>query len=156
MAEENSMPYVLDVLEARRTLAAHRIVVLAAQARKVRDSLLEEVPDAGLGESEPALGAHNPAGSLVLNEVLAGKPEFVALRRAIDELPRDMRELLWAVIRIGRGDAAILDWDEVLATGSVLSDDHIADDMVSEPDLEDCLHKGLYELGAARAAGNAG
>jgi len=47
-------------------------------------------------------GEHNPAGSLVLNGVLAGKPEFVALRQATAELLRDIR---------GRGDAAILDWD---------------------------------------------
>lgn len=67
----------------------------------------------------------------------------------------DIRELLWAVIQVGRGDAAIVDWDKVLATGSALSDDDIADNMVSEPDLENCLHKGLYELGVARAAGDA-
>ncbi len=156
MVEENSVFYVIDVLEARRMLEAHRIVVLAAEARKVRDSLLEEVPDGSLGDPEPARGENNPTDRLVLDDVLAGKPEFVALRRAIVGLPRDMREKLWAVIQIGRGDAAILDWHEVLATGSALSDNDIADKMISEPELEKCLHQGLYELGVAGAASNAG
>lgn len=148
MAGENPVLYELDVLEARR------IADLAADARQVRDALLEEVPDAKLGEPKPARGEHNPASSLVLNGVLAGKPEFVALRQAIVELPSDVREKLWAVMQIGRGNAAIVDWDSVLATGSALSDDDIADRMVSEPDLESCLHKGLYQLGVARPRGN--
>jgi hypothetical protein len=156
MVEENSVLYVLDVLEARRMLETHRIVVLAAEARKVRDSVQEEVPDPNPCEPEPVPGQHNPAGSLALTDDLAGKPEFVALRRAIAGLPRDMREKLWAVMQIGRGDAAIVDWDKVLATGSALGDDDIADYMISEPNLENCLHKGLYELGVAGAAGNVG
>jgi Protein of unknown function (DUF3775) len=147
MVEERSLLYVLDVREARRTLDTHRIVVLAAEARKVRDSILEALADA-------APGQHKAASSPVLSDGLAAKPEFVALRRAIAELPRDMREKLWAVMQIGRGDAAIVDWDKVLATGSELGDDDIADHMISEPDLENCLHKGLYELGVAGAAGN--
>ena len=96
MAEEIAMLHELDALEVRR------IADLAADARNVRDSLLEEAPDASLGEPKPARGEHNPASSLVFNGVLAGKPEFVALRQAIAELLRDIR---------GRGDAAILDWD---------------------------------------------
>ena len=156
MVKENYMLYRLDVLEARRMLAAHCIVLLAAEARKARDSLLEEVEDAALAEPGPVHAEHNPTSSLVLNEVLAGKPEFLALRRAIAELPRDVREKLWAVMQVGRGDAPILLWDEVLARGSALPDDDIADDMVSEPDLENCLRKGLYELGVAGAAGNVG
>jgi hypothetical protein len=154
MVEENSALYVLDAHEARRTLETYRIVVLAAQARKARGSLLEEVRDAAPGEPKPAPGQHNPAASLALSGGFTAKPEFVALRRAIVELPRDMREKLWAVMQIGRGNAAIADWDEVLATGSALGDDDIADHMISEPDLEDCLHKGLYALGVAGVPGN--
>ncbi len=148
MAEGTSALHALDVLETRR------IANLAAAARKVRDSLLEVVSDASLREPKPVRGEHNPAGGLVLNDVLAKQPEFVALGRAITELPRDMREKRWAVSQIGPADAAILEWDAALATGSVPSDDKIADKMVSEPDLESCLDRGLYELGAARPAGN--
>jgi hypothetical protein len=121
MVEGNSVLYVLDVLEARRMLGTRRVAVLAGEARKVRDSMLEELPAASLGQLERAPGAHNSAASFTLNDVLARKPEFIALRRAIVELPRDMRELLWAVMQIGRGDAAIVAWDKVLATGSTLT-----------------------------------
>ena len=92
-------------------------------------------------------GEHNPAGSLVLNGVLAGKPEFVALRQATAELLRDIR---------GRGDAAILDWDTALATESAMSDKNLVDDTISDPDLRSYLHKGLYELGVAAPANNVG
>jgi hypothetical protein len=91
----------LDVLEARQ------IADLAADARKVRDRLLEKVPDEELGEPVPARGEHNPAGTLALNGVLAAEPEFVALREAIAALPRDIREKLWVVAQVGRGDVAI-------------------------------------------------
>ena len=50
--------------------------------------------------------------------------------------------------QVGRGDVAILGWDEALATASVLSDDDIVAGMVAEPDLREHLRKGLYELGA--------
>ncbi len=137
------MLHELDVLEARQ------IADLAADARKVRDRLLEKVRDEELGEPGPARGEHNPAGALAMNGVLAMQPEFVALRDAIAALPRNIREKLWAVARVGRGDVAILGWDEVLAESVALSDSDLVSSMVAEPDLHGHLRKGLYELGAA-------
>ena len=137
------MLHELDVLEARQ------IADLASEARKVRDRLLEKVRDVELGEPVPARGEHNLAAALALNGVLATKPEFVALREAITALPRDIREKLWVMAQIGRGDNAIRGWDEALARASVLSDDDIAAGMVAEPDLHAHLRKGLYELGVA-------
>lgn len=137
------MLHELDVLEARQ------IADLAADARKVRDRLLEKVPDAELGEPGPARGEHNPAGTLALNGVLAMQPEFVALREAITALPRDIREKLWVVAQVGRAEVAILGWDEALAQALALSDGDLVSSMVAEPDLHDHLRKGLYELGAA-------
>ena len=137
------MLHELDVLEARR------IADLALDGRKVRDRLLEKVPDAQLGEPESARGEHNPSGNIALNGILAGEPEYVALREAIAALPRDIREKLWVVAQVGRGDVAILGWDEALAGASALTDDDIVAGMVAEPDLHEYLRKGLYELGAA-------
>ncbi len=137
------MLHELDVLEARQ------IADLAAEARRVRDRLLEKVPDEELGEPVPARGEHNPASTLALNGVLATEAEFVTLREAISALPRDIREILWVVAQVGRGDVAVLGWNEALAGASALSDDDIVAGMVAEPDLHEHLHKGLYELGAA-------
>ncbi len=142
------MLHELDVLEARR------IADLAGDARKVRDRLLEKVPDADLGEPAPARGEHNPSGTVALNGVLAGEPEFVALHEAINLLPRDMREKLWVVTQIGRGDVAILDWDSATAAASTLTDVDIVANMLGEPDLHDYLRKGLYALGAVTLPGN--
>jgi hypothetical protein len=150
MAEQRHLLHELEVLEARH------IADLASDARKVRDLLLEKVPDAALGEPKPARGEHNPAGRLVLDAVLASQPVFVALRQAIIELPRDLREKLWVVLEIGRGDAAVLDWDVAIATAQALTDDDIADNLWTETDLHNCLHKGLYELRAAALPGDAG
>jgi hypothetical protein len=138
------MLHELDVLEARR------IADLALDGRKVRDRLLEKVPDAQLGEPEPARGEHNLSGNIALNGVLAAEPEYVALREAIAALPRDIREKLWVVAQIGRGEDTILGWGEALARASALADDDIVADMIAEPDLHEYLRKGLYELGAAR------
>jgi hypothetical protein len=71
------MLHELDVLEARH------IADLALDARKVRDRLLEKVPEGNLGESVPARGEHNPNSSVMLDGVLETEPAFVALRQAI-------------------------------------------------------------------------
>lgn len=141
------MLHELEALEARH------IADLALDARKVRDRLLEKVPDAQLGEPVPARGEHNLSGSIALNGFLAAEPEFVALREAVTALPRDIREKLWVVVQVGRGDVAILGWDEALAGASALTDDDIVATMVGEPDLHEYLRKGLYELGAAELPG---
>ena len=112
--------------------------------------MLEKLPDAQLGEPEPARGEHNPSGNIVLNGVLAAEPKYVALREAVAALPRDIREKLWVVAQVGRGDVAILGWDEALAGASALTDDDIVAGMIAAPDLHEYLRKGLYELGAAR------
>ncbi len=141
------MLHELEALEARH------IAELALDARKVRDRLLEKVPDTELGEPKPARGEHNPSGGVVLTDVLAATAEFVALRQAIAALPRDMREKLWVVARIGRGELAILDWDGALDGASALTDEDLVANLLGEPDLHDCLGKGLYELGAAMPPG---
>ncbi len=144
---------MLHELEA---LEAGHIADLALDARKVRDRLLEKVADADLGEPPPARGEHNPSGSVVLNGVLAAEPEFVALREAIAALTRDIREKLWVATQIGRGDLAILDWDEAIGAASALTDDDIVANLLEEPDLHNYLRKGLYALGAATLPGDAG
>src|SRR5208282_4623892 len=96
--EGRQMLHELEVLEAQH------IADLALDARNVRDRLLEKVPDTDLGEPIAARGEHNPGGGVLLTGVLASEPEFVALRQAIAALPRDIREKLWVVAQIGRGD----------------------------------------------------
>ena len=46
--------------------------------------------------------------------------------------PGDIRERLWVVAQVGRGDIAILGWDEALAAPSALSDDDIVAGMIAE------------------------
>ena len=150
MIERHRLMYELAVLEVRR------VADLASDARNLRDLRLEKGADAAPGEPNSARGEHNSASRLVLDGVLASKPEFVALRRAITELPPHIREKLWVVLQIGRSDAAVLDWAVAIATAQALTDDEIADNLWSETDLLNCLHKGLYELRATAIPGNAG
>ena len=137
------MLHELDVLEVRS------IAGLASDARKVRDRVLEKIAEADLGEPVPARGQHDPGAGVELNGVLAKEPEFIALREAIVALPRDIREEAWVITRVGRGDLAILDWDDGMEAASRLADEDILADLLGEPDLHDLLHKGLYMLGAA-------
>jgi hypothetical protein len=142
------MLHELDVLEARH------IADLALDARKVRDRLLEKVPEVDLGEPVAARGEHNPNSSVMLNGVLDTEPAFVALQQAISALPREIREKLWVVARTGRGDVTVRDWEETISSASMLTNDDIAADLLGDPDLHDHLRKGLYELGATSLPGD--
>jgi hypothetical protein len=102
-----------------------------------------------LASRYPARGQHNLGRGVELNGVLAREPEFIALREAIVALPRDIREEAWVITQVGRGDLAILDWDDGMEAASRLTDEGILADLLGEPDLHDLLHKGLYALGAA-------
>jgi hypothetical protein len=142
------MLHELEVLEARR------IADLAEDVRKISDRLLEKVPDADLGELEPARGPHSPASTIALDGVLAGEPEFVALREAVASLPRDIRDKLWILTQIGRGDVAVQEWAQAKDTASLLSGDDVLANLLGEPDLHDYLRKGLYMLGAVTLPGD--
>jgi len=145
---DSRMLYELEVLETRR------IADLALDARKVRDQLLEKVPEADLGEPVPARGEHNLTGSIGLIEVLGSQPAVLALQQAIMALPRDIREKVWALACAGRGDVGIDDWEETVASAVLRTDDDITADLVGEPDLHEHLRKGLYMLGATSVPGD--
>ncbi|HEX2942788.1 MAG TPA: DUF3775 domain-containing protein [Rhodopila sp.] len=136
------MLYELEVLEIRH------IADLAQDARKLRDRLLEKVPEADLAEPGPARGEHNPPGDLTLTGVLDTQPEMLALRQALAALPRAVRMIVWAVARTGRGEADSRSREALLAAALPLSDDDIVADLMEQPDLHEHLRKGLYILGA--------
>lgn len=144
------MLHELEMVEARN------VASLALDARKVRDRLLEKIPDADLGEPAPARGEHNLAEGIALEDALANEPEYVALRETIAALPREIRRKLLAVTRIVRGDAAILDWTDVLGEISLLPDDDVVAALLAEPDLHNLLSKGLYALGAVAPSSDVG
>jgi phosphate transport system protein len=137
--EEADMLHEIQILEARR------IAELAAAARDARDRAFAPVPEAELGEPQPARGQHHPAGALGFIEGAAHR----ALREAIEGLPDDIRRKLWAVMRTGSGDYAKADWPEATTAALNLPEENIIADLVQEVDLHDRLMKGLYEIGAA-------
>ena len=139
------MLHEIEILEARR------IAELAAAARDARDQALAPVPEAALGEPQPARGQHHPAGALGFGAVPSDMPPYRALRQAIEGLPSDIRRKLWAAMRIGCGDYARGDWDQALAAADKISDESIIAELAEEVDLHDRLMKGLYEIGAAEA-----
>jgi hypothetical protein len=93
---EAPMLHEIEILEARR------IADLAAAARDARSRILTPVPEAELGEPQPARGEHHPVGALAFAEVTT----YRALRKAVDGLPADIRRKLRAVMRVGSGDYA--------------------------------------------------
>lgn len=137
------MLYELEVLETRR------IAELAAAARAARDNALTAIREAELGEPRPARGEHHPAGTLSFGALPDDDSTRTALREAIEGLLPDIRRKIWAVMRIGGGDYARGNWDEVLALADTTSDDNIIGELIGEVDLHDKLMKGLYEIGAA-------
>jgi len=144
------MLYELEVLEAGR------IADLAGELRRVRDRMLEKVKESQLGEPPPARGEHNPVSALDLEPLLTRKPEFAALRDALDGLPRDIRHKLWAVAQTGGARAANANFDGLLAQAAAMGDAAVTESLLGELDLQLCLRKGLYQLGITRLPGDAG
>jgi hypothetical protein len=137
------MLHEIEILEARR------IAELAAAARDARDKALAPVPEAELGEPQPARGQHHPGGELSFDALPKDALARRALRQAVEDLPSDIRRKIWAAMRVGRGDYAKGDWDEAMKAAGNLSDETVVNDLVEEVDLHDKLMKGLYEIGAA-------
>ncbi len=135
------MLHELDALEARR------IADLANDARRARDRFLEKVRQSAFGEPKPARGEHDPIRDISLDDVLAHKPEVVALREAITALPREIRQSIWAVMEVGRGGSAAQDWELAMERAVSLDDADAVAALLDEPDLHICLGKGLYLLG---------
>ena len=112
--ERRRLLHELEVLEARR------IADLASDARKVRDRLLEKVPDAALGEpkTRPRRTQSRPV-AVVLDSVLASRP---GIRRAAPgdrrAAARHAREALGRACRSAAAMLAVLDWDAAMAAAS--------------------------------------
>ena len=140
------MLHELEALETRR------IADLAACLREVRGRLLQTVRDDALGELVPQRGAHDPALDVVPSEVLAGKPEFIALREAVVGLPPEVRQAAWAVMEIGRGRISAGEWDQAIAEAAPLGDGDVVAALLDEPQLDVYLAKGLHLLGVAPQA----
>ena len=137
------MLHELDALEARR------IADLANDAGRARDRFLEKVRQSAFGEPKPARGEHDPTRDISLDDVLANKPEVVALRQAITALPREIRQSIWAVMEIGRGDFAAQDWERSMRHAVLLADADAVAALLDEPDLHIRLGRGFYLLGMA-------
>ncbi|HVY14116.1 MAG TPA: DUF3775 domain-containing protein [Rhodopila sp.] len=142
------MLYEIEVLEIRD------IADLALSARKCQNRLLERAPDIELGEPSPARGEHNPNASLALTDIPGTRQEFVELQQAIERLPPEILQKVWAVARVGRGDITIREWNDTLASAALLKDDDIVMDLMADPDLHEHLRKGLYALGATHVPGD--
>lgn len=146
--EGDPLLHEIEVLEARR------IADLALDLEQVRNGLLEEIREADLFQPRAARGPQDAAGNLALEDVLAAKPEFIALRAALAGLPRGILEKLAALVRIGRGDAGITGWEDTLEAAAVPKTDEIIATLLEEPNLHGYLRKGLYELGAGQVVGD--
>ena len=142
------MLYELEVLEARH------IADLAQDACSARDRVLKRIRATNVQEPRAARGAHTAGARAVFDAAMAALPEQVALRHAIASLPRDIQEKLWATALVGRGEGAISGWNESLRSAGQLSDEALAADLVDDPNLHDCLRKGLYVLGDATIPGD--
>ena len=130
-------------------LEAKAIADLAADVRGVRDRLLQKVRESELGEPKPARGEHNPASALALDDLIAREPAFFRLRDAIAALPREIREKLWILMEIGRGNRTLQDWAPARDSVAAVADSEILADLMGEPDLHVCLRKALYQVSQA-------
>lgn len=134
------MLHEIEALEARR------IAELAAEARRRRDRLFEKIPADSLGEPAPARGPHDPAHDIPLHDLMAGKPEMVALRDAVAALPPEILRAVWVLMEVGHGRFAAREWERAIAEAALLRDAEMVTSLMDEPELHVCLEKGLYML----------
>ena len=125
---------------------AKQIAALAKAVRKARDALLNNVPDADLGEPPSARGEHNPTAAFALDPLPPDDPSFKALQQAIVALTPDARSELFVLMRMGQGDLGINDWERGLSEAVLLGDETVTATIVEDVDLHDHLTKGLYEV----------
>jgi len=125
---------------------ARRIATLANAARQARDAFLGNVPVEDLGEPQPARGEHNPTAGLGFAPLPPDAPPLRNLQEAIGALTPAARAELFTLVRIGQAELAAGDWDHVLADTLSLGDDAIATALAGDPDLQEHIVKGLYEI----------
>jgi hypothetical protein len=123
-----------------------QIATLAKAVRKVRDALLNNVPDEDLGEPPSTRGEHNPTAAFALDPLPADDPSLRALRQAVSALPPAARSELFVLMRMGQGDLAINNWERGLSEAERLGEETVTATIMEDIDLHDHLTKGLYEV----------
>lgn len=134
-----------SMLERIALAQVRHIAELARAARDARDRMLSAVGEAELGEPKVARGWHDPAARLGFDPLPEDHPTRVALRDAIDALPRDAQDEIRALVLIGRGDFGAKEWQRAVAEASAASDAPV-DFLTGHANLHEYLEKGLYEI----------
>ncbi len=137
------------MLNAREVGEIRRVTELALAAGEAHDRAFVNAAELDLDEPHPPQAEARPANDLGLAALPDDEPAVRALRDAIEGASDDLRQKLWAVMRIGSGDYAAGEWDLAIADAVRLADSAFISELADEADLHDRLMKGLYELGIA-------
>ena len=126
---------------------AKRVARIAKAARVVQEASFGTVPQQDFGEPIPAHGERDPSRTPEIDSLPIDAPQVRELRQTVIALAPSARRELFMLMRIGKGDYAIGDWDRGLADANLLDDEAIAGAITEDGDLHDHVMKALYEAG---------
>jgi hypothetical protein len=121
------------------SISAESVCFLIVKARQY------DVQDVSTDENAGSNGADDGMAGVL--EERADDPTRRELVSFIRTLSRDQQVDLVTLMRLGRGDAALDDWDDLRAEADQQHNDRVASYLLGEPLLADFLEEGLSQLG---------
>lgn len=121
------------------TVATDKVCHLIVKAREFDAQDVETDPDS-------ASNAADDRAVSVLEEH-ADDPTEAELRAFIDALDEDEKAEMVALLWLGRGDADVSEWRDLLQQAREAANDRTADYLLGEPLLADHLQDGLSAFG---------
>lgn len=100
--------------------------------------------DVTIPEEQPLSPSDDWAQQILADH--AGDPTLQEFRAAVEELDREQQFGLVALMWLGRGDYALDEWDDALATAQENWTPRTADYLIGTPMLADYLEEGLAQF----------
>src|ERR1700681_4732852 len=123
----------------QRAIAVEKVGFLIEKTREY---------DVKEGATDPDSGSNGADDNMI--DVLAddgGDPVAREITGFINAMTEDEQIDLVALMRLGRGDGTIEEWDDLRREAADASDGHTASTLLGEPLVSDYLAEGLEEFG---------
>src|SRR5699024_7098481 len=130
-----------DMLEKLPVAEANRIADLADEAREAQQLLLNKMQSDG--QERPDAIREEAVETFAALDVSLNNPPLKRLQDEVNELPREARHELIALMLVGRGDYAAKEWDAALNQAAATPPDTEIARLVEKAQLSTYLKKGL-------------
>ena len=120
-------------------ISPEKVCFVVVKARELDVKVAPEWMDDGSNPSDDQMAQ--------ILEDYADDPTFEELKSYLEAMNDEELEDLLALTWLGRGDYALIDWDDLMSEVRDVRDQHTADYLIGTPLLADYLENGLSEFG---------